>query len=128
MAVDPMEVELDMVTEEEVDLDGMASSKDKGKVTSKDKGNRRVWTPIEEQTSMDIMEECVKEGRKSESGFRAGTSSHIEKQMEEKLPGCNLLATPHIKSKYKGVKENVLFGDRYAWIIWLWMKRDTAFC
>ncbi|KAK2970505.1 hypothetical protein RJ640_013577 [Escallonia rubra] len=46
---------------------GMASSKNKGKATSKDKGNRRVWTTIEEQTFLDIMEECVKEGRKQES-------------------------------------------------------------
>ncbi|KAK2975631.1 hypothetical protein RJ640_021076 [Escallonia rubra] len=45
----------------------MASSKNKGKVTSKDKENRRVWTTIEEQTFLDIMEECVKEGRKQES-------------------------------------------------------------
>ncbi|KAK2995344.1 hypothetical protein RJ640_006564 [Escallonia rubra] len=119
--------ELDMVTEEQTDLDGdaitivetsdqwtewrdnlaneiMASSKNKGKATSKDKGNRRVWTTIEEQTFLDIMEDCVKEGRKQETGFKPGTFSHIEKQMEEKLPGCNLLATPHIESKYKGLK------------------------
>ncbi|KAK2965846.1 hypothetical protein RJ640_026697 [Escallonia rubra] len=82
----------------------MASSKNKGKATSKDKGNRRVWTTIEEQTFLDIMEDCVKEGRRQETGFKPGTFLHIEKQMEEKLPGCNLLATPHIESKYKGLK------------------------
>ncbi|KAK2973850.1 hypothetical protein RJ640_003258 [Escallonia rubra] len=67
-------------------------------------GNPWVWTTIEEQTFLDIMEDCVKEGRKLEIGFKPGTFLRIEKQMEEKLSGCNLLATPHIESKYKGLK------------------------
>ncbi|XP_058180975.1 uncharacterized protein LOC131299441 [Rhododendron vialii] len=38
---------------------------------------------------------------KADNGFRTGYFTHLEKELEKVLPGCNIKANPHIDSKVK---------------------------
>ncbi|WOL19774.1 hypothetical protein Cni_G28576 [Canna indica] len=72
---------------------------------SKKTRDRRVWTKIEEDLFIDILEDLVNAGWKSDNGFRPGMYSEIERRMEAACPGCGIRPTPHVESKLKVLKK-----------------------
>ncbi|KAL8487697.1 hypothetical protein ACS0TY_024139 [Phlomoides rotata] len=60
---------------------------------------RRSWSKFEEDALIHCLTDVVNEGWKADNGFRAGFQRELEKGMRKKLPGTDILATPHINSK-----------------------------
>jgi len=75
--------------------------KEKGK--SKD---RRIWTKMEDEYLVEILEDLVRRGYNRDNGFKNGTHLEVEKKLEEKMPGCGIKASPHIESKMKTLKKH----------------------
>ncbi|TXG74232.1 hypothetical protein EZV62_002811 [Acer yangbiense] len=76
--------------------------------TSKTKGpgqNKRFWTEEEDNKLIESLLELNNNGRfKAEGSFKPGHLKELEKKLHEKLPGCDLLAKPHIESRMKTLK------------------------
>ncbi|XP_058217358.1 uncharacterized protein LOC131328428 [Rhododendron vialii] len=65
------------------------------------KQKRRSWRKREEDALMKCMLTEAAERRKADNGFKTGYFTHLEKELEKVLPGCNLKANPHIDSKVR---------------------------
>ena len=76
--------------------------------TSKSRGpgqNKRFWNEDEDKYLIESLIELHNEGiYKAESNFKAGHLQAIEKKLHSRLPGCDLLARPHIESRMKTLK------------------------
>ncbi|KAL8517154.1 hypothetical protein ACS0TY_015389 [Phlomoides rotata] len=59
----------------------------------------RAWTKVEEDTLIECLIGIVQDGWKTDNGFKAGFQRALEKAMRKKLPGTDIVATPHINSK-----------------------------
>ncbi|KAK2665838.1 hypothetical protein Ddye_004412 [Dipteronia dyeriana] len=70
--------------------------------TSKTKGpyqNIRFWTEEEDNKLIESLLELNNDGRiKAKGSFKPGHLKELEKKLHAKLPGCDLLAKPHIES------------------------------
>ncbi|KAL8477944.1 hypothetical protein ACS0TY_030011 [Phlomoides rotata] len=60
---------------------------------------RRSWTKVEEDVLIECLIGIVQDGWKADNGFKAGFQRALEKAMRKKLPGTDIVATPHINSK-----------------------------
>ncbi|KAL8476505.1 hypothetical protein ACS0TY_028979 [Phlomoides rotata] len=60
---------------------------------------RRSWSRIEEDALIHCLTDVVNDGWKAENGFRAGFQRELERGMNRKFPGTDIVATPHINSK-----------------------------
>ncbi|XP_058209780.1 uncharacterized protein LOC131322467 [Rhododendron vialii] len=65
------------------------------------KQKRRSWRKSEEDALMKCMLNEAAEKWKAENGFKTGYFTHLEKELEKVLPGCNLKANPHIDSNVR---------------------------
>lgn len=76
--------------------------------TSKARGpgqNKRFWTEDEDKCLIDSLIELNNEGEfKAEGNFKPGHLQALEKKLHNRLPGCDLLAKPHIESRMKTLK------------------------
>ncbi|KAK3229332.1 hypothetical protein Dsin_001213 [Dipteronia sinensis] len=76
--------------------------------TSKTKGpgqNKRFWTEEEDNKLIELLLELNNNGTfKAEGSFKPGHLKELEKKLNEKRPGCDLLAKPHIESRMKTLK------------------------
>ncbi|KAK3230195.1 hypothetical protein Dsin_002076 [Dipteronia sinensis] len=79
--------------------------------TSKTKGpgqNKRFWTEEEDNKLIESLMELNNNGMfKAEGSFKPGHLKELEKKLNEKLHGCDLLAKPHIESRMKTLKTHV---------------------
>ncbi|KAL8521938.1 hypothetical protein ACS0TY_012190 [Phlomoides rotata] len=75
-------------------MEGQADAK-KGKAVR----SRRSWTKIEEDALIQCLTDIVNGGWKADNGFKARFQRELEKGMKKLLPGTDLVANPHIKSK-----------------------------
>lgn len=65
------------------------------------KGKRRTWRKREDETLMKCMLSDSAERWKAENGFKTGYFTHLEKELDKMIPGCNIKANPHIESKVR---------------------------
>ncbi|XP_024969751.1 uncharacterized protein At2g29880-like [Cynara cardunculus var. scolymus] len=66
--------------------------------------DRRNWSIKEENVLINILQEIVAAGGRSDNGcFRTGTYEQIVSKMREKLPGLNI-TSKHIQNKMKRLK------------------------
>ncbi|KAL5547743.1 hypothetical protein UlMin_002974 [Ulmus minor] len=76
--------------------------------TSKSRGpgqNKIFWSEEEDKLLIESVLELHDEGRfKAEGNFKARHLKALERKLHNKLPGCDLQARPHIKSRMKTLK------------------------
>ncbi|KAL8549785.1 hypothetical protein ACS0TY_008569 [Phlomoides rotata] len=82
---------------------------------------RRLWSKIEEDALIVSLTNMVLEGWKSDNGFKVGFQRELEKGMRKKIPGTDLVASPHINSKIHvwkkeyGALPDLLSKSRIGW-------------
>ncbi|XP_061362059.1 uncharacterized protein LOC133305834 [Gastrolobium bilobum] len=74
------------------------------------KRSHHTWTAEEDKALMECLLD-IGPSWKGDNGFKAGFAVHLEKQLQQKLPGCTLKAIPHITSRIK-----------------LWKRHYSAIC
>ncbi|KAI8543435.1 hypothetical protein RHMOL_Rhmol08G0217700 [Rhododendron molle] len=79
------------------------------------KQKRRSWKKGEEDALMKCMLNEAADRWKAENGFKTGYFTHLEKELEKVLPGCNLKAHPHIDSKAHSKKAQGLYGKSFPY-------------
>ncbi|KAI8568457.1 hypothetical protein RHMOL_Rhmol02G0201000 [Rhododendron molle] len=65
------------------------------------KQKRRSWRKVDKDALTKCMLNEEGEKWKSENGFRMGYFTHLQKELQKVLSGCNFKANPHIDSKVK---------------------------
>ena len=66
------------------------------------KGNRRVWSRVEEEALLIILEDVVTCRHHCDIGaFKSETIIMIEKKLTDICPNSNLKANPYIETKLK---------------------------
>nr|XP_011464620.1 PREDICTED: uncharacterized protein LOC105351564 [Fragaria vesca subsp. vesca] len=67
--------------------------------------NKRYWTDEENDKLLESLLELHHDKKwKADTGFKNGFLKQLQHVMESKLPGCGILANPHIKSRIKTLK------------------------
>ncbi|KAI4995952.1 hypothetical protein ZWY2020_040454 [Hordeum vulgare] len=92
-----------------------------GKLTSK-KRDKRTWTAEEERLLIDILHTMNDSSWKVDTGHKSGYLTYIKKEMGKVLPHADLKADPHIRSKVKILKKQLLYvleimqnGSGFGW-------------
>ena len=64
-----------------------------------------AWNPTLENHLIQSMVELANDNHIQNGSFKGGAFKELEKLMEQKSPGCGILAYPNIKSKLKIIKQ-----------------------
>ncbi|CAA0822889.1 Unknown protein, partial [Striga hermonthica] len=81
-------------------------SHESGRASSSQTTRRRVWSPAEEQSLIDILKDMVNEEWRAENSFRQGYIFEIERRLKLKFPNCTIRADPYISSKIHVWRKN----------------------
>ncbi|MED6109448.1 hypothetical protein PIB30_117045 [Stylosanthes scabra] len=78
-----------------------------GRSQSDPKQTKHQWTPHEDAKLVECLVELATTSWKCHNGtFKSGYAKHLEKMLREKIPECNLKASPHIESRVKLLKKH----------------------
>ncbi|XP_054785965.1 uncharacterized protein At2g29880-like [Prosopis cineraria] len=89
------------------------------------KSTHHVWTPEEDSLLVQSLLQLRDDGTLvADNGFKAGGLKKLQRMIEEKSPGCGILAVPHIQSRLKTLKTSwqviydMLYGSNTSGFGW----------
>lgn len=87
------------VQSQEVNVNYSQQSHPNSSSTKRTHNTRRSWTIEEEDALINGLKDLVASGLKSDNGFKPGYLPALDKHMNNRFPGTDLKADPHILSK-----------------------------